>query len=32
MNEEYMVSNAEKAKAFAAAWMSLAKLIPSVDA
>lgn len=32
MNEEYMVSSAESAKAFTSAWMSLVKVIPSVDA
>lgn len=32
MNEEYMVSNVESAKAFALAWMSLAKAIPTVQA
>lgn len=31
MNEEYMVSNAESAKAFALAWLSLAKAIPTVE-
>ena len=32
MNEEYMVSNAESANAFASAWISLTKAIPSVVA
>jgi len=32
MNEEYMVSNVESAKAFTMAWMSLAKAIPTVEA
>ena len=31
MNEEFMVSNVESAKAFALAWTSLAKAIPTVE-